>query len=150
MKLWNYMAIMLAMMIFLYFLGFNMGGGVSKVLNDTGIYINQTTGGESTIDVANSGWGDKIFNPLTGLIIGLGSAIIIGFFTKSFDWKIVMIPFFTSFIGAFLGFGWSIINLVRTEGGGESWLIGIVVTVFGTLTAMFVFSIVEWFGGGDN
>lgn len=146
MKLWNYMAIMLGMMIFLYFVGLNPSGTVEQVLNNTGINV---TAGYSTIDVANSDWGDKIFNPLTGLIIGLGSAIFIGFFTKSFDWKIVMIPFFTSFIGAFLGFGWSLINLVNTIGEGEVWLVSIIVTVFGTLSAMFVFSIVEWFGGND-
>jgi len=148
MKVWNYMAIMLTMMVFLYFVGFNPAGS-GDVLSSAGIQINSTTGELIEGDVGNSDWYDGLFNATNGwlVLLGVGSAIVIGFITKSFEWKLVLIAFFTTFVAKFVTFGWGIINLARDT--GETWLIAIIATIFLPITAMFIVSIVEWFGGSD-
>lgn len=149
MKVWNYMMIMLVMMIFLSFLGFAPAGS-DGVLDVMGVSINNQTGVLESGDVGNSSWFDFLFNATTGklLAVGAGAAIIVGFFTRQFDWKIVVVGFFTSFVSLFVSFGWGIIELARST--GDNWLIAVVATIFLPLTAMFVFSIVEWFGGSPS
>jgi len=148
MKMWNYMAMMLTMMVFLYFLGFNPANS-SSVIQQTGIDVNQTTGELIEGDISGSEWYKDLFNIKDGILIlaGLGAAIIIGFITKGFDWKIALLGFFTSFVIKFVSLGWSIVSLARDT--GETWLIGIVATIFLPLTVMFIVSIVEWFGGTE-
>lgn len=149
MKVWNYMMIMLTMMVFLYFLGFNPAGSGS-ILEDTGISINSTTGELISGDIANSTWFNELFSPIDGILflVGIGGAIIVGLFTRQFEWKITLLPFFTTFVGKFVAFGWSVMTLALDT--GQSWLIAVFATVFLPLTAMFVFSIVEWFGGAGT
>lgn len=151
MKVWNYVALMLSMMIFLYFLGFDLTSNGTELLNDTGIYLNNTDMGQSSIDVVGSNWFSKLFDKVDGLVVllGLGGAIIIGLFGKTLDWKLVLgVPFFSIFGIKFARVGWSMVQLAQSS--GEDWLVGIIVTIFGVLTAMFIFSIFEWFSGGDN
>lgn len=152
MKLWNFLAIMLGMMIFLYFLGFPLTGS-QDILDDTGISINSTNMSESTVDVSNSNWASELFDVTDGILftIILGGTIIIGLFGKTLDWKIVLLPFITTFVAKFVRVGLGLVNLVQTSAeSGSGWLVAIIVTVFGTLAVMAVFSIVEWFGGSDN
>lgn len=149
MKVWNYMFIMLTLIIFLSFIGLAPTGS-DAILNNLSIGINSSTGELTNGDISNSGWSDLLFNKTNGLIllIGIGGAVIVGLFTRTFDWKIVLIAFFTSIVVKFISVGWSIIQLAQST--NQSWLVAVVATVFLPLTAMFVFSIVEWFGGGDN
>ena len=148
MKLWNYMAIMLTMMVFLYFLGFNPAGS-SSIVQGTGIYVNSTSGELVSGDISNSEWYNNLFNLTDGILvaIGLAGAVFVGFFTKSFDWRIALIGFFSAFVIKFISFGWSIVRLAQDT--GETWLVGIIATVFLPLTVMFIVSIVEWFGGTE-
>ena len=149
MKVWNYMAIMLTMMVFLFFLGYHPVTG-EEVLNDVGININSSTGELISGDISNSNWFDDLFNLTDGLILlaGAVATLVVGFWTRSFEWKISLSGFFTVFVIKFISFGWSIVQLAKdTE---ETWLIGIIATIFLPLTAMFIVSIVEWFGGSDN
>ena len=143
MKVWNYMAIMLTMMIFLYFLGFNPAG-TKDTLGDIGIEVNETTGELVEGDVANSNWFNDLFNLTDGIIaiIGVGGAIIVGLYGKTFDWKLVLLPFFTVFVVKFVSFGWSVVQLAD-----EIWLQAIIATVFLPLSGMFLFSVIEWLGG---
>lgn len=149
MKMWNYMAIMLTMMVFLFFLGFNPSGS-SSIVSDTGIQINQTTAELIEGDISNSTWYNKLFNLTDGLIVvaGLGAAIIVGFLTKTFDWKIALSGFITTFVIKFVSFGWSIVSLAQDI--GETWLIGVVATIFLPLTVMFIVSIFQWYGGSSS
>lgn len=146
MKVWNYMIIMLTMMVFLTFVGL-APSGTQNILQTVGININQTTSELISGDVVNSNWFDILFNGLTGLIVvaGFSTAIIVGLFTRQFEWKLVLVGFFTGFVVLFVSFGWSIVQLARTT--GENWLTAVAATIFLPLTVMFVFSIVEWFGG---
>lgn len=148
MKVWNYLAIMITMMTFLYFLGMGPAGAESG-LSSAGIQINQTTGELIESDVSNSTWWTDLFG-VTGLLVAVltGGAVIVGFFTKQFDWKLVLIPFFTGTIIKFVSFGKAIVDMAIDT--GENWLIGIVATIFLPLIVMFVFSVIEWFGGSPS
>jgi len=148
MKVWNYMMIMLSMMIFLSFIGI-APSGAADFLSPTGVVINSTTGELIDSDVGGSDWFNLLFNTTTGLIVlaGLGAAVIVGFFTRQFEWKLVTLGFFTSFVVTFIAMGMSIVNLAK--GTGETWLVAIIATIFIPLTLMFIFSIVEWFGGTE-
>jgi hypothetical protein len=136
------------MMVFLFFLGFSPAGA-DTVMESAGIRINSTTGELIEGDVSDSDWYSDLFNTTDGILalIGLGGAIIVGFFTRQFDWKIALLPFFTVFVRKFVAFGWAIVDLARQT--GEVWLIGVVATIFLPLTAMFIVSIVNWFGGSQ-
>jgi hypothetical protein len=142
MKVYNYMIIMLTLMIFLYFLGFSPAGS-QPILKDAGIEINSTTGELIEGDVGNSGWFNWVNVSIFGL--ALGTALTVGYFTRTFDWKILLVGFFSAFVFKFVTFGWGIIQLAKDT--GESWLVAIMATIFLPLTVMFVFSIIEWFGG---
>lgn len=148
MKVWNYMIIMLTLMIFLAFMGFTVNGA-DALLGTMGIEINTATGALDSGDVGNSDWFSLLFSA-TGLIVlaGLSTAVIVGLFTRQFEWKLVILAFFTSFVTLFISVGWSIIQLAQTT--GETWLIAIIATIFLPLTVMFIFSIVEWFGGAGG
>jgi hypothetical protein len=148
MKLWSYMAIMIGMIVFLYFLGFPTAG-TQDVLSNTGIVIEPTNGTLMTGDVGNSSWYWELFG-VTGILVTIftAGAVIVGLLAKQFDWKIVLLPFFTGVVVKFIGFGWSIVQLARDT--GEQWLIAVTATIFLPITVMFVFSIVEWFGVGGS
>jgi len=150
MKVWNYMMIMLTMMVFLSFIGYSPNSEVRSILETTGISISDTTGELIEGDVANSNWFDMLFNPTTGLIViaGIGVALAVGFFTKQFEFKLILLSFFTSFVIFFVTFGLSVVELARnTE---ETWLVAVIATIFLPLTVLFLFSIVEWFGGSPS
>jgi len=144
MKIYNTLVIMLGMMIFLQMLGLGFSTG-TEILGDAGIVINNSDVSQSTLDVGNSNWKDLLFNSAGGLLVGLGLALAIGFLTKTFDRKLVVLPFVTAYLVLFISFGTGIFALA--SGTGESWLSAIVITVWGLISAMFVWSIIEWFGG---
>lgn len=134
-------------MIFLAFMGFTVNGA-DALLGTMGIEINSASGDLDGGDIGNSQWFSLLFGT-GGLIVlaGIGTAVIVGFFTRQFEWKLVLLGFFTSFVTLFISVGWSIVQLAQTT--GESWLIAIIATIFLPLTVMFIFSIVEWFGGTE-
>ena len=154
MKVWNYMMIMLVMMVFLSFIGFAPTGS-DKVLEKVGIKINNQTGALIEADTLNSDMAngeDDEGNPIGFWVLlsatSLAGALAVGYLTKSFEWKIVFIPFFVAFVYLFTSFGWGIVQLTQAE--GESWLTAIIATIFLPLIGMFIFSLVEWFGGSPS
>jgi len=150
MKVWNYMMVMLTMMIFLFFMGLSPPE-VSTKLDKMGINISSTDASLVSYDVGNSNWYSFLFSGSGALLLTVltGGAVIVGFFTKSFEWKLVLLPFFTTFVIAFVGFGWSIITLASNN-DSAGWLVKIIATIFLPLTVMFIVSIVEWFGGAGT
>jgi hypothetical protein len=147
MKVWNYMVIMLGMMIFLFFLGFPLTGS-SETLEDIGIHINSTETGESYVDISSSNWFEKLFDKFDGIIavLALGGAVIVGLFGKTLDWKIVLgVPFFSLFLIKFVRVAWAVVEMTD-----ETWLKAVFITIFGTLGGGFVISLVEWFGGSPS
>jgi hypothetical protein len=149
MKVWNYMMIMLVLMIFLPLVGMNVTGG-EDILSNLSISINNSTGEVIQGDVSNSGIWNLLFNPLDGFlcIAGLVLSVSIGILTRTFDWKLSLIGFFTAFVIKFGTMGWNIVQYSYQN--GSSWVGVIVATIFLPLSAMFIFSLVEWFAGGNE
>jgi hypothetical protein len=146
MKVWNYLIIMITLLIFLEFVGVHTGGGI--LLNKVGISINQENSILETSDIQQSEFYDDLFGAGGILILVLtAGAVIVGFFTKSFEWKLVLAPFMTGVVITFVSAGVSIINYARTT--GEHWLIAVISTIFLPLTIGFVYSVFEWFGGSE-
>ena len=147
MKVWNYMIIMLSLILFLNLIGIPTEGS-DAVLSSAGIVVNSTTGELVTADVGDSAWYTKTFGVAGILVVVLtGGAIIVGFFTKNFEWKLVLLPFFSAVVIGFVATGKTIIDLaIATE---ARWLIAVIATIFLPLTAMFIVSVVEWFGGTE-
>ncbi len=150
MKVWAYMTIMLTMMVFLSFIGFQPAGTAEPILNATGMQINQSTGELTTSDVSGSDWYKSLFNKSDGLIAFIATLVVIavGLVTRSVEYKLALVPFFLFFVAQFTRFGWGVVQLARDT--GDTWLIAIVATIFVPMTAMFLFSIVEWFGGSPS
>jgi len=145
MKVWNYMAIMLVLMIFLTFLGITPSGS-QDVLSDVGLNVSSVNGTVTNADIGNSEWYKDIFNLADGILIALSAGlVIVGIFTRSFEWKLVVLPWFLLFVVKFVTFGTGIIQYADA-----GWLKPIVILIFLPLTGMFIFSIIEWFGGSPN
>ena len=146
MKLWNYMVMLVAMMIFMEFVG--IPTGLSLVLNTVGININPVTHELINADIESSSLFNWIF-AATGVLVVLagGAAVIVGLFAKSYDTSLVILPAIISVGGLFAGtFGFVIQHI---SSYGDSWATKIVVIIFGTLGVGFLWSCVEFFRGSD-
>ena len=144
MRVWNYIVLMLTLIIFLEFVGFHTPAG--SILNSLGIEISSTTSDLGEITLASS----NLFGLLAVLsgAIAIGGTIIVGFFTKTFDWKLVVVVSIIPILILFVGTGVGIINYAIST--GEKWLIAIVATIFLPMTAGFIWSVVDWFAGGND
>jgi len=144
MKLWNYIVLLLTMILFLEFVG--MPTGVSLILDTFGININPTTTELVTADIENStffGWvlaGSGILVVLAG-----GSAIVVGLFARSYDTSLVILPALISVGTLFAGTFWLVIKYVSDAPGSTGWAVKLVAMIFVPLAAGFVWSCVEFF-----
>lgn len=147
MKIWNYIVIMITMLIFLEFVGFHTTAG--GILGTVGININNQTSTLESGDVTQSIFYTSLFG-IGAILIAIftGGAIIVGLFTKQFDWKIVLLPFMTGTVVLFVSTGIQIVQFA--QGTGQGWLTAIIATIFLPLTVGFVFSFVEFFAGGGD
>jgi len=143
MRVWNYIVMMLTLIIFLEFVGFHTPAG--SILDFMGIGISETTSELESFSLLSSNF-FAIIATLSGVLAA--GAVIVGFFTKTFDWKIVVVTAVISITTLFVGAGVSIVSYAMAT--GESWLIAIVATIFIPITAGFVWSIVDWFAGGND
>jgi hypothetical protein len=135
------------MLLFLEFMGFHTTAG--GILDTVGISVNNQTSELVSGDVTQSPFYLTLFGA-SGLLlaIGLAGAVIVGFFTKTFDWKIALLPFITGILVLFVGTGWQIVQFAQNE--GQAWLTGIIAMIFLPLTVGFIYSIVEFFAGGGD
>ncbi len=146
MKVWNYVIMFISMMVFLEFVG--LPTGLSGTLNYFGIQMNSETSQLITADLESSQLYDFIFGS-TGLLILLLTAgvVIVGFFTKSFNPELILLPFITTVLIKFIGTSWAIIKYAQTT--GQQWLIAIIATIFIPLGVGYIIATVEWFKGTD-
>jgi hypothetical protein len=147
MKVWTYLIIFVAMMLFLEFVGIHTA--LNGTLGLVGITINKDTSLLETGDISQSTFWTKSFGAGVGVLMLVISAggIIAGLFGKQFDTRLVILPFITGVLALFSGTTWIIVQYAMLT--GESWLIGIVATIFLPLGVGFVFSLIEFFGGTD-
>jgi len=146
MKLWNYIILLVTMMIFLEFVG--IPTGLSATLENFGISINPATANLITADLESSNFFDRIFGNTGVLIILLGGgAIIVGLFAKSYDTSLVILPLIVLIGTLFASTFWTIIKY--TQALGQSWMTALIATIFVPLGIGFIWSCVEFFRGVD-
>ena len=146
MKVWNYIFMFIAMMVFLEFVG--LPTGLSGTLNYFNIQFNSETSQLITADLESSTLYNFIFGS-TGILILLltGGVVIVGFFTKSFNPELILLPFVTVVLVKFIGTAWAIIKYAQTT--GQDWIIAIIATIFIPLGVGYIIATVEWFKGAD-
>jgi len=141
MKIYTFLVTMVIMIAFLEFMGFDTT--MDSAINAVGIFADNTN---PTLDFTSSTFYLNLFGT-AGLLIASGftAAILVGFMTRQFDWKIVLVPFFVWFIATFITTGIGIAGL--TEAG---WLKKIITLIFGGMTLGLMWGIVEYYGGSDQ
>jgi len=142
MKVWNYVFISVALSLFFWMAGIEIGG-MFNLLTNLGFMAN----GELSLNSNN------VFRlAVLGLLIAAGIAgIAIGIFTKAKTENYVILPIITgvglSFgLVTFINLGYSIIDYGFKQAG---WIGYITLMIFGTLTIGFIFALVEFFKGTD-
>lgn len=148
MKVGVYIVIMITMILFLEFSGFHTPAGA--MLNSTlGYSINNQTSVLETGDIKQSIFYNDIFLKGSGLlmIVATAGAVIVGLYSKSFDWKLVLVAFMTEVVILFAATGWIIVQYSRTT--GQDWLVAVIATIFLPITGGFIWAIINWFGSGE-
>jgi hypothetical protein len=150
MKVWNYVVIMVTLIIFLNLIGLG-GFGETPILNELSININNTDT-QSPISQDPSGSNMFLIVFVTGLSVAIltgGFAIATALFTQSsLDWKIVALPPMITLFTLFIMSGWNILQLARNS--HEGWLVAVIGTIFIPLLIGFLISAIEWFAGGND
>ena len=144
MKLGVYVTMLITMMVFLEFVG--VPTGLSATLNNFGININSNTATLVNADLGNSSFWTDIFGNTGWLIVILGGgAIIIGFFAKSYDPSLIILPIITTTALLLISTFWTIIKY--TQNLGQDWMTNLIATIFIALGVGFVWSCVDYFAG---
>lgn len=144
MKLGNWMVMIVAMVIFLEFMG--IPTGLSVILNSFGININSTTGEVINAGLDNSSFWNSIFG-ISGVLILLasGGAVVVGLFAKSYDTSLIILPLIITIGGLFIITFGTIILYVKSL--DVQWMTMLITTIFGTLGVGFIMSCVDYFAG---
>ena len=149
MKTWNYIIIMVTMIIFMQFTGIDTGSSDTlKVIN---VSIDNQTGTLNSYDVQESSLWSKIFGAAgVGILVGLVGAVgavIAGLLGKSFNENLIILPLITAVLAQFIAVGINLITYANSL--GEGWLTAIIATIFIPLIVGFALSLVEFFRGTD-
>lgn len=142
MKLWNMIALITGISIFLELAGFRVGG-IDKLFSIAGITVGST--------IATSQSNSTLWNFVFGtggilVLAGATSAIAIGTFIFNRDKAYIAIPIVTGIFISWLSALNSIINY-----GGQLGIFGTIIVIpMVIISVMFVVSAVEWFLGIDN
>jgi hypothetical protein len=144
MKLGSWMVMIVAMVIFLEFMG--IPTGLSVILDSFGITINSTSGELINAGIDNSSIWNDIFGA-SGILILLaaGGAIVVGLFAKSYDTSLIILPLIITIGGIFIvTFGTIILYIKALE---IQWMTMLITTIFGAMGVGFVMSCVDYFAG---
>ncbi len=154
MKVWNYVVIMVGILLGMHVLGIS-GTGATEVFNATGIQTNNSDADFGTFNsniFSVSGFFNNLFSntgALIGILVGLGAAAIAAGLTggRYSVENFVLVPFITVtlvlFVQAFLG----IINDAIAT--GQTWVAVIIVMLLTPFMVGFVVALAEFFRGTD-
>lgn len=138
MRIFNYMILIIGLIAI-----FEMAGiptGVSSTLDFVG--IDTTTGSTTT----TSSLFNNIFG-VTGILIGLGVGIAVGFITKSQPENFIILPLIT---GSFVFFAGSFISIINYSVATHAlWVSSVIILILGVLSVGYLISLVEFFRGTD-
>ena len=145
MKLGGWMMMMVAMVMFISLVG--IPTPLSGVLEPFGMSVNPDTG-DINANLEGSGFWQKWFHKKTGLLVVLGvGAVIIGLFARSYDPSLTLVPFIIWVAPVFVGTGWTVIQYIQSQPGSQTWMVGIVGVIFGTLSVGFIMACIDYFAG---
>lgn len=145
----DYTIIFVTMALFMTFMG--IPTGLTVILNQLGININPATLQFINISLGNSVFWNWIFTEgaLAVLVSSGVGAIIVGFFARSYDSSLIILPIIISFAGLYISlFGITILYVVNTI--QQAWATNLIVTVFGALGLGFIWSCVSYFAGRND
>lgn len=145
MKVWNYVVIMLGLIIVLQIAGFDTGS--TEIFGLVGLSFSDITGDITSVTLSASNFFDALFGN-TGLLIGLGiGAIIAGLFTRAKPENLILLPLITGTLTLFIQASNAILTLII--GTGDAWLAAILVIFLLPFTLGFVLALAEFFRGTD-
>lgn len=144
MRIGEFCVVILTMIIFLEFIGISTG--LTAITTNYGVEINDTTGELISADIENSTSYSYLFG-LTGILVALGlsGAVVVGFFTKSFDTSLVILPLIVTTAGLFMKTSWTIISHVQEL--SQAWATNVITIIFVGIGVAFIWSCVDYFRG---
>ena len=147
MKLGIKITMLLTMMIFMEFVG--VPTGLGQTLGYFGIEVNQETHELITADIESSSFWGWVLGNAGGILltVSAGAAIIIGFFAKSYDTSLVILPLIVAVAGWMISTFWLLIKYVDTLPTGADWMTKLVATIFFALGILFAWACVDYFAG---
>jgi len=145
MKLPEFCVVIIVMIIFLGFMGFPIG--LSGVVGNYGVTINETTGELVTADMESSSYFLDIFGGTTGILIALAgiATVAVGFFAKGYDTSLIILPLIITTGTLFAGTSWTIIKYVSEL--NQVWATNVVTLLFVGVGVAFLWSCVSYFAG---
>lgn len=141
MKLGEFCVVLLVMITFMQFMG--LPTGLEDVSRSYGFIIND--GQLTSADMESSTEFLKVFGVAAGIlvILGLSTAVVVGFFTRSFDTSLVILPLVTGTATLFARTFWTIISHVK--GLEQAWATNTVTLIMGGIGVAFMWSAVGYF-----
>lgn len=145
MKVWNYIFIMVGIIILLEIFGFDTA--VDGVFNLIGLSINN--GKITNVEITASSFYDRFFSSGTGILTlaAIASGIIVSFFTRSKPENFVLLPLITTTLVLFVSTFYSIIK--QAIAIGDQWVIIILSVIFIPFTIGYILALAEFFRGTD-
>lgn len=141
MKLGEFCVVLLVMVMFLQFMGFQTGAEVIA----TSYGINISSSGElNNADIGNSSSYLFIFGVGAGILILIsGAVVVVGFITRSYDPSLVILPLITATATLFAGTFWTMILYVKNL--GQPWATALITIIMGGMGVAFIWSCVDYF-----
>lgn len=138
MKVFNYIILIIGLIAIFELAGIPTGS--ANILSFVG--VNLPSGSVTT----TSNLFNNIFG-ITGILIGLGVGIAVGFITKSQPENFIILPLITGSFVFFTGAFISIINYSRAT--HPVWISSMITIILGLLSVGYLISLVEFFRGTD-
>ena len=144
MKLGEFCTVILVMIIFLEFMG--IPTGLSAIASSYGININPATSQLINADIENSSFYLYLFGAVGILIVLAGAgAVIVGFFAKSYDVSLIILPLIIFTAGIFATTFWTLILHVQSL--NQVWATNVITIIMGGIGVAFIWSCVNYFAG---
>lgn len=135
-RVYMYVIISVGIMLTLQVLGIQTG------INGLAEIVNVVTSGE---DITVSDFFDSLFDIDNGILLAsLGVGLIAGLFARAQLENLIVLPFITGTLVAFIG---TFIRLIGHMNNLDLWLSNIILIVMGMFTIGFIVSLVEFFRG---
>lgn len=142
MKVWNFVVIFTGLALLLE-LGGIRSSGFTDLFRLIGITLDST--GITDFNLSGSGFYNAVLGS-SGILLALGTGVVIGFFTRSSPERFIILPFIT---GTLYFYGSIMVGLVSYGISYSGWVAAIGVLLLVPLSIGFITALVEMFGTSD-